>query len=335
VEVTQMKGDGESHPLLSPDDAFAGFETWDQTDITMQPKQPWMLGGEYARSALRRGIDLRRSLGVNPFAFGMIGSTDSHTGLATADDDNFFGKFPDSEPGAARLGNRMGGKLWENRRLAASGYTGVWARENTREALFDALRRREVYASTGPRITLRFFGGWDLGAADLMGADFAERAARKAVPMGAVMPARTGQGAPVFLVAAARDPLGANLDRVQIVKGWTLADGDTAERVYDVALAGGRAPGVSGTAPALASTVDPARSSYANTVGATELSAAWTDPDFDPAQDAFYYARVLEIATPRWSTYDAARFGVERPADVPADIQERAYSSPIWYTPAR
>ncbi len=334
VEVTQMKGDGETHPLLSPADEFADFETWDQTDITMQPKQPWMLGGEYARSALRRGIALRRSLGANPFSFGMIGSTDSHTALATADDDNFFGKFPDSEPAPARLANKMGGKLWDNRRLAASGYTGVWARENTREALFDALRRREVYASSGPRIRLRFFGGWQFAAADLNGADYAERAYRRGVPMGAALPARGSQQAPSFLVAAARDPQGANLDRVQIVKGWTKPDGSTAEQVYDVALSGGRAATAAGAHPrAVGSTVDLNAATYTNSIGATELAAAWTDPDFDPAQDAFYYARVLEIPTPRWSTYDAVRFGVERPADVPAETQERAYSSAIWYTP--
>ena len=335
VEVTQMKGDGETHPLLSPADEFADFETWDQTDITMQPKQPWMLGGEYARSALRRGIALQRSLGVNPFSFGMIGSTDSHTALATADDDNFFGKFPDSEPAPARLANKMGGKLWDNRRLAASGYTGVWAPANTREALFDAMRRREVYASSGPRIRLRFFGGWQFAAADLNGADYAERAYRRGVPMGAVLPARGSQQAPSFLVAAARDPQGANLDRVQIVKGWTTPDGSTAERVFDVALSGERAatpPGV--RARAVGNTVDLKAATYSNSIGAAELAAAWTDPDFDPAQDAFYYARVLEIPTPRWSTYDAVRFGVERPADVPAETRERAYSSPIWYTPA-
>jgi len=333
-EVTQVKGDGEAHPLLSPEDEFADFETWDQGDITMQPKQPGMLAGEYARSALRKGLGWQVRLGANPFRFGMIGSTDSHTTLSTADDDNFFGKFPDSEPSPERLGNRMAGRLWENWRLAASGYAAVWAAENTREALFDALVRREVYATTGPRITVRFFGGWDFTAADLAEPDYARRAYARGVPMGGELPRSRADGIPRFLVAAAKDPLGANLDRIQIVKAWAEADGTTHERVFDVALSDGRrVDPATGHAPRLASSVDPETASYRNDSGAAELSTVWEDPDFDPGTRAAYYARVIEIPTPRWTAYDRARFGVLPGAEVPLETTERAYTSPIWYTP--
>ena len=334
-EVTQVKGDGEAHPLLSPDDEFADFETWDDDNIARTvAKSADMLPHEYARPALKLGLAVEENLGVNPFAFGLIGSTDSHTTLATADDDNFWGKFLDSEPGPERTRNQMGGSLWSNWKLAASGYAAIWARENTREALFDALERREVYATTGPRIALRFFGGWDFEPADLQSPQLADLGYEKGVPMGGEFPQQTRARAPRFLVHALKDPDGANLDRVQIVKGWLAKDGTPREKVYDVALSDGRSVNPkTGKAPALESTVDVARASYRNSVGAVSLGTVWEDPDFDPAQPAFYYTRVIEIATPRWTAYDAHYFKLKLPEEIPMVTRERVYSSPIWYRP--
>lgn len=337
-EMTQVKGDAEAHPALSPDDPFADFENWDATDINMTPKpedqRVDMYRGEYARPALQRGLLLQQTLGANPYKFGMAGSTDSHTGLATAEDDNFFGKFLDSQPSPDRLDNRMAGVLWDNRELTASGYTGIWAVENTREALFDAMARREVYATTGPRIVLRFFGGWDFQPDDTLRPDFSRYAYDRGVPMGADLPTASAV-APTFLVSAASEPDGANLDRVQIVKSWIDADsGVPRERVYDVAYAP-REEGTGATVAKLPSTVDLSDATYANDIGAPELLAYWRDPGFDADVPAVYYVRVLEIETPRWTTYDAVRYGLPIPDDVPATVQQRAYSSPIWYTPDR
>jgi hypothetical protein len=240
-EVTQVKGDGEAHPFLSPDDEFADFETWDGDNISRTvPKTNAMLKHEYARSALKLGLELEQELGANPYRFGMIGSTDSHTTLSTADDDNFWGKFPDSEPSAARSSNQMGGTLWQNWKLAASGYAAIWARENTREALFDALERREVYATTGPRIALRFFGGWDFSAEDIHSPRLADTGYAGGVPMGGQLDKPVAGASPRFLVHALKDPDGANLDRIQIVKGWLDRSGNAREQVYEVALSGGR-----------------------------------------------------------------------------------------------
>ncbi len=335
VEMTQVKGDSETHPLVSPDDAFADFENWDKTDIGMnvlkEEEKVAAFTHAYARPALKVGLKLADKLGTNPYQFGMIGSTDSHTTFATADDNNYFGKFPDSEPSADRLTNKMGGSLWENRLLTSSGYVAVWADQNTRESLFDSLERREVYATTGPRITVRFFGGWNFGdnagAADAMVAE----GYKNGVPMGGEL-IPSDQTAPTFLVSAMKDPDGANLDRIQIIKGWT-DNGKTFERIYDVAVSDDRAPDADGVIPVLDSTVNTDTASYDNSIGAKQLSTQWTDPDFDPTQRAFYYSRVIEIPTPRWTTYDAVRFEKDLPRDVPAEIQERAYTSPIWYTP--
>ncbi len=334
-EVTQVKGDGEAHPLLSPDDEFADFETWDGDNIARTvEKRPDMLPHEYARPALKLGLKLAADIGVDPFAFGMIGSTDSHTTLATADDDNFWGKFRDSEPAPARSSNRMGGALWENWRLAASGYAAIWAQENTREALFDALARREVYATTGPRIALRFFGGADFSTGDEATAQLADLGYARGVPMGGTLPPIARGDTPRFLVHALKDPDGANLDRIQIIKGWLGADGELRERVYDVVLSDDRVVDASsGKAPSLPSTVDVAAATYRNSVGAVSLATVWRDPDFDPKEQAFYYVRVIEIATPRWTAYDAQRFGVQPAGDIPMVTRERAYSSPIWYRP--
>jgi hypothetical protein len=336
-EMTQVKGDGETHPLVSPDDGFADFENWDETDIAMNKKpealKKAMYEREYARPALRSGLKHEADIGVNPFKFGMIGSTDSHTAMATAESGNYYGKFADSEPGPDRLTNKMGGALWANRFLAASGYAAIWATENTREALFDAMKRREVYASTGPRIQLRLFGGFDFSADDINRPDMVAQAYARGVPMGGDLPA--SETAPGFLVSASKDPESAHLDRIQIVKGWLAEDGTTRERVYDVAWSGDRVPDAkTGAVGPVGSTVNVAEASYSNDIGAESLTSYWQDPDFDPSERAFYYARVLEIPTPRWSTYDAARYKQPLPQDVPHSLQQRAYSSPIWYTPS-
>ncbi|WP_116365262.1 DUF3604 domain-containing protein [Parahaliea mediterranea] len=341
-EVTQMKGDGETHPLLSPDDEFADYETWDRGNFFGLPKTEDMLPAEYARSALKSGLAIARREGVNPYQFGMIGSTDSHTGLSTADEDNFFGKHSGVEPDAGRWQRAIGSagdwKVmgWEQ---TASGMAAVWASDNTREAIWDAFKRREVYATTGPRIAVRLFAGWHFDDADVQAADLAARGYAGGTPMGGTLsgtPEGSDTGtAPRFLVAASRDPQGANLDRIQIVKGWIDAKGDTHEQVYDVSWSSpdSRQPGADGKLPPVGNTVDVAAASWSNTIGTGELATVWQDPDFDPSQAAFYYARVLQIPTPRWTAYDAKRYNIKMDAEVPMITVERAYTSPIWYQP--
>jgi len=295
-----------------------------------------MLQFEYARSGLHLGLKLAQKTGGNPYKVGLIGSTDSHTGLATAEEDNFFGKHTGYEPKPGRVNHPLfkseNGKIlgWQ---MVASGLGAVWATENTREAIFDAMQRKEVYGTTGPRMSVRLFGGWDFTAQDLNSRMPVRLGYEKGVPMGGdlrVMP--QDAKAPSFMVYSLRDPEGANLDRIQIVKGWLDADGKSHEKVYDVVWAGERAI-VDGKLPPVGNTVDVANANWTNTIGAAELGTVWTDPDFDAKQKAFYYARVLEIPTPRWSTYDAFRFGVDLPEGAPTATQERAYTSPIWYTP--
>ncbi|MDA1208085.1 MAG: DUF3604 domain-containing protein [Proteobacteria bacterium] len=335
-EVTQVKGDGEAHPTLSPADEFADYENWDADNIARtEQKEDWMLKHEYARGALKLGLAYEEALGVNPFKFGMIGSTDGHNTFSTTAEDNFFGKFPESEPAPERMTNAMANDaLWQNWRLVASGYAAIWAEENTREALFDAMKRREVYATTGSRIQVRFFGGFDYGEDDIHKPDYVTLGYQKGVPMGGDLTRDAKAGAPTFLIAAAKDPLGANLDRIQVVKGWLVSDGTVEERVYDVAWSGSRKVSPdTGKLPAVGSTVDEKSASYLNTIGATSLATYWQDPDFDASQRAFYYVRVLEIPKPRWTTLDAAYFGLTLPDEVPREIQDRAYTSPIWYTP--
>jgi hypothetical protein len=336
-EATQIKGDGETHPLLSTEDEFADFETWDYGNLDASVKKtPEMLPGEYVRSGLQRGLMLEKKLGTNPFKFGLVGASDTHTGLTTPDNDNFFGKFASYEPSPERAlhiskkfaDGSVALNAWQ---YITSGLTAVWAESNTRGAIFDAMERREAYATTGPRIRLRFFGGWDFQPEDALRRDLAQLGYAKGVPMGADLPA--GKGAPSFLVYALRDPMGANLDRVQIVKGWLEADGSAAEQVYDVSWSGDRKPDAKDKVGPVGNTVNTDIPSWTNTIGASELGTVWIDPDFDPAQSAFYYARVLEIPTPRWTAYDAVKFGLELPGDIPLTTQERAYSSPIWYNP--
>jgi hypothetical protein len=340
-EVTQMKGDGEAHPMLSPRDEFADFGRWDKGQLGPAPKTKDMIPREYAREALKRGMAYEAKLGVNPFKFGMIGSTDSHTSLATTTEDNFFGKVSAVEPSAdpVRFNEQIGGLGGkpENaiyaRHTLASGLAAVWARDNTREALWDAMARKEVYATTGTRLIVRVFAGYDFSAKDLERSDFAANGYAKGVPMGGDLKAAPSGKAPTFLVVARRDADGANIDRIQVVKGWLDAQGKSQEKVYDVAWSGGRKPGKDGKLPPVGNTVNVKEASYTNAIGAPYLAAHWKDPGFDAKQRAFYYVRVLEIPTPRWTTYDAKFFKVALPKDVPASIQDRAYTSPIWYTP--
>ncbi len=336
-EITQIKGDGEAHPFLSPDDAFADYETWDAGNLDLsEAKTDSMLQYEYAREALKNGLLLEERLGTNPYKFGLIGSTDSHTGLATAEEENFFGKATYAEPSPERMmhpfmKNENG--VIEGYDLVASGYTGVWAEENTRAAIWDAMERKEVYGTTGPRIKVRFFGGWDFTAGDMNSRAPAFRGYEKGVPMGGDLFAQADDRAPTFMVYALRDPFGANLDRIQIVKGWLDSRGQTHEKVYDVAWSAGRERDSNGLLPPVGNTVDIAAANWVNKIGASELGTVWSDPDFDPGQSAFYYARVLEIPTPRWVVYDAFRFGLEIPDGAETTHQERAYTSPIWYNP--
>jgi hypothetical protein len=297
-----------------------------------------MLKYEYAREALKTGLVLEDRLGVNPFKFGLIGSTDSHTSLSTAEEENFFGKHSGVEPEPHRWEhiviqapdpkfNIMG---WQQ---AAAGYAAVWATANTREALFDAIKRKESYATTGPRMVVRFFGGWNFTGTDTHTRLPARSGYEKGVPMGGDLRRQSGAAAPSFLVAAMKDPLSGNLDRIQIVKGWLDKAGKTHEKVYDVAWSGDRQPGADGKLPPVGNTVDVATATWSNTIGAPELITVWQDPDFDPQLSAFYYARVIEIPTPRWTAYEALRFGIDMPEHVPMTVQERAYTSPIWYDP--
>jgi hypothetical protein len=340
-EATQTKGDGEAHPFPSPNDEFAAFERWDHGNLDGSvPKTKEMLEFEYARSALKNGLRLERDLGTNPYKFGMVGSSDAHTGLAAMEEDNFFGKTTPQEPSPHRMtatffaDPKTGIKVmdWQ---VSSSGYAAVWARENTRAAIWDAMQRRETYATTGTRMVVRFFGGFDFVAADANNRLPAHVGYTKGVPMGGDLSAAPNGKAPTFLVAALKDPIGANLDRYQIVKGWLDRGGKLHEKVYDVAWSGARKPDTGGKLPSVGSTVDVANATWTNTIGAAELSAVWRDPEFDASQPAFYYGRVIEIPTPRWTAYDAKRLGAKPLPGTQMTVTERAYTSPIWYTPKR
>ena len=339
VEVTQIKGDSEAHPFLSPNDEFASYGDagWDKCNLSCTRQMPpESYAGSYTREALKRGLELVKSVGVNPFKFGVIGSTDSHTSLATADEDNFFGKHTGNEINVKdramtpqNLGTREGRFGWH---YLSSGYAAAWATSNTREAIFDAFLRREVYATTGPRMTVRFFGSFDFAETDTE--NLVATGYEKGVPMGGDLSGGDGE-APKFLISAMMDPESASLDRIQVVKGWINADGSTEEKIYNVSWADAenRSPGADGKLPAIASTVDLTKGTWDNATGAPELVTWWQDPDFDAAQHAFYYVRVLEIPTPTWPVYDALKFNLTLPDDVIKIQQERAYTSPIWYTP--
>ena len=340
VEVTQIKGDSETHPFLSPNDEFAdfGIAGWDKCNLSCtRDMPPESYGGSYVREALKRGLELTLSFGANPFKFGMIGSTDSHTSLSTADENNFFGKHSGNEANKEQralepqnLGTREGRFGWH---YLSSGYAAVWATSNTREAIFDAMMRREVYATTGPRMQVRFFGGFDFTADDM--ADLVKAGYTKGVPMGGDLTGGDGE-APKFLISALMDPESASLDRIQVIKGWVDATGKSQEKIYNVSWsdADTRKLGADGKLNPVPNTVDLTKGTWDNATGAPELVTFWQDPDFDAAQNAFYYVRVLEIPTPTWPVYDALKFSLTLPDEVIKIQQERAYSSPIWYTPA-
>jgi len=340
VEITQIKGDSEAHPFLSPNDEFAGYGTagWQLGNLTMQAaKKPQDFAGEYIREALKRGLSIEAKTGTNPYKFGVIGSTDSHTALATADENNFFGKHSGGEPNGKRasepqnLGTREGRFGWH---YLAGGYAAVWATANTRAAIFDAMMRKEIYATTGPRMAVRFFGGWDFKSDDLTG-NWVMAGYKRGVPMGSDL--KPGKGAPSFIISALKDPIGANLDRVQVVKGWVDASGQMQEKVFDVVWgdADKRQRSANGKIPAVGDTVNIAKASYSNSIGDPELQAVWSDPEFNASQKAFYYLRILEIPTPRWVLFDAIRYGAKLLPGTELKSQERAYSSPIWYNPTK
>ena len=339
VETTQIKGDSEAHPFLSPNDEFADYETWDRSNLDgTEQKQQAMLRWEYSREALKTGLMLEGKLGVNPYKFGQIGSTDAHTSFSAVAEENFFGKHSGVEPEPGRWKHvvieapdpKFTVMGWQQ---AASGRAAVWAQENTREAVFDAMQRKETYASTGSRMTVRFFGGWEFEAGDARSRLPASLGYEKGVPMGGDLPQAPGGKSPTFLVAAMKDPLSGNLDRIQIIKGWQDAAGELHEKVHDVVWSGDREPGAEGKLPPVGNTVDVKTASWSNSIGTPELISVWEDPDFDARERVFYYARVIEIPTPRWTAYEALRFGIEMDKEVPMVTQERAYTSPIWYTP--
>jgi uncharacterized protein DUF3604 len=340
-EATQTKGTGEAHPLLSPNDEFAAFEIWDKGNLDGSvAKKPEMLEFEYVRSAYKNGLKLERQLGTNPYKFGLVSGSDAHTGLTAMEENNFFGKTVPQEPSPHRMGstfvnNRATGVKVMDWEVGSAGYAAVWAKENTRASIWDAMQRKETYSTTGTRTIVRFFGGWDFEAKDADNRLPADIGYTKGVPMGGDLQAAPAGKAPTFLVAALKDPIGANLDRYQIIKGWLDKDGNVHEKIYDVAWSDNRRPGADGKLPSVGSTVDVANATWTNTIGAPELITVWKDPNFDPSQPAFYYGRVIEIPTPRWTAYDARRYGVRPLPGTTMTVTERAYTSPIWYSPAR
>ncbi|MGC1271767.1 MAG: DUF3604 domain-containing protein [Croceibacterium sp.] len=328
VEMSQIKGTSETRPEMSPDDEFAGFE--------LMPAEG-DIGGGYVRSGLLRGLELAERLGINPFEMGFTGSTDYHSGISATEEDNFPGGLglSDVQTDAKSILTDLSPVLHAPlANLSASGLTGVWAESNTRESLFAALQRRETFATSGPRIRVRLFAGWGPAEPLTQGADWARRAYRWGVPMGGNLPPRpqSTTAGPNFVFQAARDPLSGNLDRIQIIKLWR-ENGQSKEKIFNVAWSPGRSLMANGRLPAVGNTVNAARATYANTIGAAELFGTWSDPDFDPSQRALYYARAIEIPTPRWATYLSAASGVPLSPSTPAWLQERAWTSPVFYTP--
>jgi hypothetical protein len=332
--ITQIKGTSETHPALSPNDEFAAFEQWDYT-LSADAERPTHRVGSFARRALLDGLALAAQGKGNPYQFGFIGDSDTHNAAASNEEDNYTGKFAMEVEPAHRLNGLPGqpaAQLQQVREVSSGGLGGVWAEANTREAIFDAMLRRETFGTSGSHITVRFFGGWDFQSSDAGSADLAKVGYPRGVPMGGELNGAKGK-APSFIVAAMKDPGSGNLDRIQIVKGWVDAGGAEHDTIYEVVWSGDRKPDAHGRLPAVGNTVDAAKATYDNSIGAAQLAAAWTDPEFEASRHAFYYARVVEIPTPRWSTRDAVALGVEIPKGLPASIQERAWSSPIWYTP--
>jgi hypothetical protein len=335
-EISQIKGTSETHPELSPNDEFAGFELWDYT-LSADSERPTQRRGSYARQALLDGLSFAREGKGNPFEFGFIGDTDTHNAAASNEEDNYTGKFAFETDPRHRLNGVPGqpeSQVQQVREFSSGGLAGVWAEQNTRESIYDAMLRKETFGTSGPHIRVRFFGGWGFTDADDPGADWVAAGYARGVPMGGDLATPPEGGSPSFVVWAQKDPKSGNLDRIQIVKGWVDAEGEQHEAIHDVAWSDDRTPDpATGKLPPVGDTVDVASATYTNTIGASELHTIWSDPDFDAGQHAFYYVRVLEIPTPRWSTRDAAALGIEIPGGLPATIQERAWSSPIWYTP--
>ncbi|MET0984400.1 MAG: DUF3604 domain-containing protein [Steroidobacteraceae bacterium] len=338
-EAIQMKGQSESHPSLSTTDEFAvGYELWDRGNLAIVPKKPGMIEHEYVRQALKDGLKVEQQLGVNPFKYGLAAGTDTHNSLTAAEEDNFFAKFVSAEPRPDRWNEdamKFDGRVIKGWEMTSAGYTGVWATENTRAAIWDAMKRRETYATSGPRMMVRFFGGYDFVPFDAQTRNPAIMGYTKGIPMGGDLKKAPQGKAPTFLVAAARDPLSGNLDRIQVIKGWLDKDGRLHEKIFNVAWgdADKRKLGADGKLPPVGNTVNLQTATWNNTIGDPELITVWKDPEFDPTLKAFYYARVLEIPTPRWTAYDAAYFKVKMDPKVPMITQERVFTSPIWYSP--
>jgi hypothetical protein len=330
MEVTQMKGTSEVHPELSPTDEFAEFEI--RRKLLAGAPTP-ANKADYARSALLRGLEIEQQVGTNPYKFGMIGAGDSHTGLSSSEESDFLGKLASDSLPQQRVPrpNPIIFPAWE---MSTGGLAGVWATANTREALMAAFKRKEVYATTGPRIELRVFGGFTFVADDAKAKDIASVGYGKGIPMGGDLANAPRGKSPSFLIHAVKDPVSGNLDRVQVIKGWLDKSGATHEKIYNAVWSGDRKVGADGKLPPVGNTVDLAVPSFKNTIGAAQLTTVWIDPDFDPAQRAFYYMRAIEIPTPRHSVYDAVALQMDPKETRQAlTIQERAYSSPIWYTP--
>ncbi|MGI9283883.1 MAG: DUF3604 domain-containing protein [Pseudomonadales bacterium] len=331
VEVTQVKGTSETHPSLSPNDEFADFELVEQ--LVGQSAPVTKFKGGYVRDAFRTGLELQDAQGFNPYRFGMLGATDSHTAIVPAEENNYSGKVGAGD-GSPHVRLEVTPTTMDLRKFSASGLAGVWAEENTRDGVFSALQRKETWATSGPRIQLRFFGGWDMNGIDPENVDWVKSAYKKGTSMGGSLSAADTPeniSAPTFIVSSLKDADSANLDRIQIIKGWSVK-GESHEKIYDVALSDSRkVDPTTGKAPPIGDTVNLETLEYATDKGASQLSVVWTDPNFDAEQNAFYYARVLEIPTPRWSSFDAKELGIPVPKDLHKTIQERAYSSPIWY----
>lgn len=334
-EITQIKGTSETHPTLSPNDEFAGFELWDYT-LSADALVPDHKAGGYARQALLDGLSLQEKMGGNPFRYGFIGDSDTHNAAAANEEYNYTGKFAfENDPRHRLLGmeGQPEHQVKQVREFSSGGLAGVWAQENTREAIFDAMTRKETFGTTGPHIKVRFFGGWGYQPGDAQSADLVSRGYKGGVPMGGDLGTGDENKSPKFLVWAAKDPDSGNLDRIQLVKGWIDAAGEQHEQVFNVSWSDDRELNAEGKLPALRDTVNAKTAHYSNEVGSAQLTGYWTDPAFDPRQQAFYYLRVLEIHTPRWSTRDAAVLNVDVPPGLAISIQERAFTSPIWYTP--
>jgi len=331
TEIKQIKGQSEVHPLLSPNDEFANYEILSYLLGDPQGRFPH-IPGSYVRDALKNGIAMQEARGYNPYKTGIVSGSDSHNTAVPYRQENFFGGHARND-GTAK--DRMAGHVFAGldvRLENPAGLTGVWAEENTRASLFEAMQRKETFGTSGPRIKVRFFGGWEYGPDVAKQKDLVKTGYEKGVPMGGDLPPVTGK-APSFVVWAVKDPTSANLDRIQIIKGWTK-NGQSFEKIFDVVWAGDRKPDpITGKVPPIGNTVDIAQATYSQTNGAVELKGVWTDPGFDPSLNSFYYTRVLEIPTPRWTTIQAKELGIVPPEMVPATVQERAWSSPIWYTP--